>query len=60
MQNEIIELEMDVTGKYLKLKEKGNMRKDRYSSVSYGIYFIKKEQEPKLKKKSKGKFLFLT
>ena len=39
MQNEIIELEMDVTGKHLKLKEKSNMRKDRYSSISYGIYF---------------------
>lgn len=59
MQNEIIELEMDVTGRYLKLKEKSNMRKDRYSSVSYGIYFIKKEQEPKLKKKKGGKFLSL-
>ena len=59
MQNEIIELEMDITGKYLKLKEKSNMRKDRYSSVSYGIYFIKKEQEPKLKKKSSGNFLSL-
>lgn len=59
MQNEIIELEMDVTGKYLKLKEKSNMRKDRYSSVSYGIYFIKKEQEPKLKKKKGGSFISL-
>lgn len=59
MQNEIIELEMDVTGKHLKLKEKSNMRKDRYSSISYGIYFIKKEQEPKLKKGKKGNFLSL-
>lgn len=59
MQNEIIELEMDVTGKYLKLKEKSNMRKDRYSSISYGIYFIKKEQEPKLKKKKGGSFISL-
>lgn len=55
MQQEILELEADVTGKYLKLKEKGTNRKDRYSSASYGIYFIK-QRESKLKKKNKGDF----
>ncbi len=55
MQNEILELEADTSGKYLKLREKSSMRKDRYSSVSYGIYFIK-QREQKLKKKTKKKF----
>lgn len=55
MQNEILELEADTTGRYLKLREKGTMRKDRYSSISYGIYFIK-QQEGKLKKRTKGQF----
>lgn len=36
--NEMINLEGEVTGGYIRLKEPRSKRKDRYSSVSYGNY----------------------
>lgn len=55
MQNEIIELEVSISPRgYIKLSERSGNRKDRYSSVSYGIYYIK-QQENKLKKKKKSR-----
>lgn len=62
MQNEIVTLKAELAsnGKYIKLIETGRSRKDRYSSCSYGLYFIKTELERELKKpKKKGNFIAL-
>ena len=53
MQDEITQLEYEVKDSYIKLYEAKGKRKDRYSSLAYGNYFIR-EQEKKLKKKKKG------
>ena len=42
--NELINLEHEVRGNVIKVKEKSGMRKDRYSSLSYNI-FVSKEIE---------------
>ena len=52
-QDEIISLEYEVKDAYIKVYETSGHRKDRYSSLSYGNYFIRLE-EKKLKKKKKG------
>lgn len=39
--NELINLEMEVRGGYIKLTEPSSGRKDRYSSLSYCLYYIK-------------------
>ena len=52
-QNEIICLEYEIKQSYIRVYETGKNRKDRYSSLSYGNYFIRL-QEKKLKKKKKG------
>lgn len=49
--NEMVNLEYDVANGLIKLKEKNNMRKDRFSSLQYG-YFILQELSKKLKPKS--------
>ena len=54
MQNEIICLEYEVKQSYIRVYETGRNRKDRYSSLSYGNYFIRL-QEKKLQKRSKKK-----
>lgn len=38
--NEIINTEMEVVSGKIKIKEVGGARKDRYSAISYGNYFI--------------------
>lgn len=53
MQDEIISLEYEVKEGLIKVYETGSRRKDRYSSLAYGNYFIR-EKEKKLKKKKKG------
>ena len=58
MQNEIICLEYEIKQSYIKVYETGKNRKDRYSSLSYGNYFIR-QQEKKLKKKKKSKSINL-
>ena len=50
--NEIVNLEHEVIGKFIKINEKGSARKDRYSALSYGNYFAS-ELEQKLFKKKK-------
>lgn len=37
---ELVNLSHDVSSGYIKVKEKANMRKDRYSSLEYGYYFV--------------------
>jgi hypothetical protein len=39
--NELINLEHEIRGNVIKVKEKSGMRKDRYSSLSYNIYVSK-------------------
>lgn len=39
--NELVNLEYEVKSGYVKLKETGTGRKDRYSSLSYGVYYTK-------------------
>ena len=39
--HEMINLEMEVKGGYIKLSEPAGHRKDRYSSISYSLFFIK-------------------
>jgi hypothetical protein len=53
MQDEITQLEYEIKDSYIKLYETTGKRKDRYSSLAYGNYFIR-EREKKLKKKKKG------
>lgn len=53
MQDEIISLEYEVKDGYIKIYETSGHRKDRYSSLAYGNYFIR-QQEKKLKKKKKS------
>jgi hypothetical protein len=38
--NELINLDSEISGNVVKLKEKPGMRKDRYSSILYGYYVI--------------------
>lgn len=54
MQNEIIALEYEVKNSYIRIFETGSNTKDRYSSLAYGNYFIRRKMEGKLKKKKKG------
>lgn len=51
--NELVNLEHDVSNGYIKVKEKNNMRKDRFSSLEYG-YYILQELSKKLKPKSEN------
>ena len=37
---ELVNLSHEVSGGYIKVKEKSGMRKDRYSSLEYGYYFV--------------------
>lgn len=50
--NEIVNLKYDVVGTKVRLSEKGNDRKDRYSSLAYGNY-IACELERSITKKQK-------
>ena len=47
--NELMNLDVEIKGSDVKLTEKAGMRKDRYSSLSYNYYIMKKELEPLLK-----------
>ena len=38
MVNELINLETEVKGNFVKVREKSNMRKDRYSALSYAVW----------------------
>lgn len=52
--NELVNLEYQMNGTEIKIKETGTNRKDRYSALSYGNYFAN-ELERKLKKpRTKG------
>ena len=54
--NEMINLErIDMDNNLIKLKEPSTKRKDRYSSLGYGVY-IAKQLEANLKPKKKSKF----
>ena len=50
--DELINLEHDVNGRYIKVKERPGMRKDRYSSVMYGYSVLQEIGRKKLKPKS--------
>lgn len=50
--NEIVNLKYEVTGTVVRVSEKGNDRKDRYSSLAYGNYFAT-ELERQFSKKQK-------
>lgn len=39
--DEMVNLEKEVNNNTIKLKEQSGKRKDRYSSLSYGNYFVK-------------------
>ena len=50
--DELINLEHDANGRYLKVKERPGMRKDRYSSLMYGYNVLQEIGRKKLKPKS--------
>ena len=50
--DELINLEHDAAGKYIKVKERPGMRKDRYSSVMYGYYVLQELGRKRLKPKT--------
>lgn len=53
MQNEIINLEAEIVNGYIKVYETGRRKKDRWTSCSYLLYFVKqKELELKKPKRS--------
>ncbi|MEG2740544.1 MAG: hypothetical protein RR950_15880, partial [Clostridium sp.] len=53
LQDEIVLLEYTVNDGNIRVYETSGRRKDRYSSLSYGNYFIR-QREKKLKKKKKS------
>jgi len=55
---EMINLEMEIKSGYIKLTEPAGKRKDRYSSLAYGLYFIK-QLEAKLRTQNKSNKLEL-
>ena len=60
MVNETINLEYQILNGYVRIKEKGRNRKDRYSSISYGNYLAKiLEKDLRREKKSKNNFISL-
>ena len=59
--HEMINLEMEVKGGYIKLTEPSGHRKDRFSSLSYSLYFIKlKESELRVEKDTRDDFDILS
>lgn len=55
MVNELINLETEVKGNYVRVKEKSGYRKDRFSSLSYNIWLANLlEKEFATSKKQKG------
>lgn len=59
--HEMINLEMEVKGGYIKLSEPSGHRKDRYSSLSYALYYIKGlETELRLKQEDIDEFSILS
>ena len=50
--NELVNLQKEVNNGYVKVKEKTGMRKDRYSSLEYGYFFLQ-ELSKNLKPKPK-------
>ena len=58
---EMINLEMDLKGGYIKLKEPAGHRKDRYSSLSYPLYYIKGlETEMRVKQEDIDEYAILS
>ena len=53
MVNELINLEHEVKGTNVKIKERSGMRKDRFSSLEYNIY-VAQELARKLKPKKES------
>ena len=49
--NELVKLQYDENNGKVKLYERSNMRKDRYTSLAYN-YYVAKELENKLNKKN--------
>ena len=59
--NELINLETEVKGNYVKVHEKSGYRKDRFSSLSYNIWLAKtleKDYKAAKSKKSFGDVVF--
>lgn len=59
--NELINLETEIKGNYVKVKEKYGFRKDRFSSLSYNIWlsnYLEKEHTTSQTKKSFSEFMF--
>ena len=52
--NETINLEWSLNGGHIKVFEKGNARKDRYSSCSYANYLADLIEKEEFKKKKRG------
>ena len=55
MVNELINLETEIKGNFVKVREKSGFRKDRYSALSYAIWLsniLEKEHTTSKKKKS--------
>lgn len=50
--NECVSLGMTMLNGYIKLKEPSGGRKDRYTSVSYGSYFVSIYLDPQIRKES--------
>ena len=49
--NELVNLQHEESGKNIRIKEKSNMRKDRYSSLAYN-YWVSTQLESSLRRKS--------
>ncbi|MFU2417216.1 terminase large subunit domain-containing protein [Peptacetobacter sp. AB800] len=54
MVNEIINLEYEAVGGNIKISEKSNNRKDRYSSIAYANYLAKIIEHEEIAKKSRS------
>lgn len=52
--NEIVNLEYEIIGNMIKVKNKSTLRKDRYSSLSYGNYFATELEHTLYKQKKEN------
>ena len=59
MINELINLDSQIYNGFVRIRERGRNRKDRYSSLSYGNYLAKILERDLKKTKKKSKFISL-
>jgi hypothetical protein len=52
--DELINLILETNGRWVKLRERSGMRKDRYSSLAYNIWVSKQIENEQLRRNGQG------